>query len=92
MLQHAGAGRDGIDDALVDQDAADRRVAAAEALGHGEEVGRHAVLGAGIHMTGAAHADNDLVEDQQDAVTVADLAQALQVRRNRRVPRRGWRR
>ncbi len=84
VLQHAGAGRDRVADPAVGQQAADRGIAAAQALGHGEDVGVDPVLGAGIHVAGAAHAAHDLVEDQQHAVAVADLAQALEVARHRR--------
>ncbi len=92
MLQHAGAGGDGFANPAMGQQAADRRIAAAETLGHGEDVRRHVVLGAGIHVAGAAHAAHDLVEDQQHAVAVADFAQALEVAGGPGVRRQDWRR
>ena len=53
--------------------------------------GRHAELLRGERRAGAAEAGDDLVEYQQDAVPVADLAQALQIalRRNQHAGRAG---
>ena len=53
--------------------------AAAQALGHGDQVGHHTFLLAGMQGAGAAHAAHHLVEDQQHAVAVADLAHRLEV-------------
>ena len=39
VLELAAARLEGVDDALLDEDAADRLVAAAEALGDGDQVG-----------------------------------------------------
>ena len=61
------------------QDAADRLVAAAEPLGDDLDVGRDALLLPGMHRAGAAHAAHHLVEDQQRAVPVADLAHRLEI-------------
>ena len=55
---------------------ADRLVAAAEALGDRQQVGHDAFLLAGVQRAGAAHAAHHLVEDQQDAVAVAQFAHA----------------
>ena len=63
----------------ADQHAADRLVAAAEALCHHLQVGRDALLLPGMHRAGAAHAAHHLVEDQQRAVAVADLPHALEI-------------
>ena len=67
----------------ADQHAADRLVAAAEALGDHLDVRRDAFLFPGMHGAGAAHAAHHLVEDQQRAVAVADLAHALEIARQR---------
>jgi hypothetical protein len=48
-------------------------------LATGDQVRRDAEGLRGEGLAGAAEAGDDLVEDQQDAVPVADLAQALQV-------------
>ena len=63
---------------------ADRLVAGAQALGDAENIGCHAVRLAGKQMPGAAHAAHHLVQDQQHAVLVADLADALEITLNRR--------
>ena len=73
-----------LDDALLDQDAADRLIAASEALGDGDEVGHDALLLDGVERAGAAHAAHHLVGDEEDAVPVADLAHALEVAGHRR--------
>ena len=58
---------------------AHRQRAVGEALGGGDEVGHHAEIVGGEGRAEAAEAGDDLVEDQQDAVLVADRAQALEV-------------
>ena len=68
----------------AEQHGADRLVAAAQPLGDGHEVGRDAFLLAGVQRAGAAHAAHHLVEDQQHAVAVANLADALEVAFGRR--------
>ena len=60
-----------------DQHRADRLVAAAEPLGDRHQVGRDAFLLAGVQRAGAAHAAHHLVEDEEDAVAVADFADRL---------------
>ena len=55
-----------------------------DALGEGQDVGRDAEALGGEGMAEAAEAGDDLVEDQQDAVLVADLAQALEIALGRR--------
>ena len=79
VREDAGAGATASNTGLRHQHGADRREAAAEALGDGHQVGRDALLLAGVQRAGAAHAAHHLVEDQQDAVTVADLAHALEI-------------
>ncbi len=65
----------------ITSDRAMARPAAArgDALGQHDQV-RHDTpkCSGGEHLAGAAHARLDLVEDQQDAVFVADVPQALQ--------------
>ena len=75
---------DRLEDVPAEQHRADRLVAAAQPLGDGHQVGRDAFLLARMQRAGAAHAAHDLVEDQQHAVAVADLADALEIARDRR--------
>ena len=84
MLEEAAALGEGVVDGLAEQHGADRLVAAAQSLGDGHEVGRDAFLLAGMQRAGAAHAAHHLVEDQQHAVAIADLADALEVAFGRR--------
>ena len=60
------------------QHRADRKTAA-EALGQGHHIGRHAGPFIGPHLAGAAHATLHLVEDQQGAKFIGGLAQAVQI-------------
>src|SRR3546814_1939764 len=79
VLEKAAAGFEGVEDLLGQQSRAERLVAAAETLGDGHDVGGDALLLAGMQGAGAAHAAHHLVEDQQHAVCVADLADALEI-------------
>ena len=79
VQEAAGAVGQRPHDPVGDQDAADRLVAAAEALGDDLDVGGDAFLLPGVHGAGAAHAAHHLVQDQQRAVAVADLAHALEI-------------
>ncbi len=72
------------ENAAREQDAADRLVAAAQALGDHLDVRRDALLLPRVQRAGAAHAAHDLVEDQQRAVAVADLAHAPEIAGHRR--------
>ena len=81
------AARPGIqrsDDAIVDQNTADRLIAAAQALGDDLDVGGDAFLLPRVHGAGAAHPAHDLIQDQQRAVAVAYPADALEVAGQRR--------
>ena len=79
VLEEAGALFEGLEHLLAHENGPDRREAAAEPLGDGHQVGRDAFLLAGMQRARAAHAAHHLVQDQQDAVAVADLAHALEV-------------
>ena len=53
--------------------------AVGEALGAGDDVGHHAEILGGERGAEAAEAGDHFVEDEQDAVLVADRAQPLQI-------------
>ena len=79
QLDHmVGALHERVVDALAAHDAAHRHGAGGDALGEGDHV-RDARRSARRRSAcaEAAEAGDDLVEDQQDAVLVADLAQPL---------------
>ena len=59
------------------------RQAAGDALGYGDHVRGDAGVFDGPPLTGASHAGLDFVDDQQDAVLVADAAQFLEESRGR---------
>ena len=61
-----------------------KRQAAGDALGHRDHVRSHAGVFDGPPPAGASHARLHFVDDQQDAVLVADVAQFLQKRGRRR--------
>ena len=75
--------RRAIDDRVVHPRArghrAERRGRVVGALGHGQQVGRHAEVLRGERRAEPPQARDHLVEDEQDAVAVADLAQSLQI-------------
>jgi len=84
VLEEARAAGEGVVDVVGQQHRADRLVAAAQPLGNGHQVGRDAFLLAGVQGAGATHAAHHLVEDQEHAVAVADLADALEIAGRRR--------
>src|SRR6185369_16896237 len=65
--------------AVAHPERAELDVGAREALGHRDEVGLDAPVVDGEPLPGPPEAGHDLVGDEQDAVPVADLAQALHV-------------
>lgn len=86
VLEKAAALLHRFHDAPLRHHGADRLVAAAQALGDGDQVGRHAFLFDRVQRAGAAHAAHHFVGDQQHAVAVAHFAHAAEVagyRRNR---------
>ncbi len=68
-----------VGELLRDDHRAQRYGAGRDALGHGHDVGDDVPVLAGEPAACAPEADHDLVEDQQDAVAVADLADRPQV-------------
>ena len=85
QLDHVlGPVHEGIVEALAHQHAAHGHGAGIHALGEGDHVRDDAVALGGEGGAEAAEAGDDLVEDEQDAVLVADLAQALEIALRRR--------
>ena len=68
-----------VEHVLAHEHAAHRHGRVGNALGHRHQIGDHAEFLGSKAGAEAAEAGDDLVEDQQDAVLVADLAQALQI-------------
>ena len=84
VLEQPAAVGQRLGDAPLREHRADRLIAAPETLGDRQQVRHDAFLLARVQGTGTAHAAHHLVEDQQDAVAVAQLADAAQVARHRR--------
>src|SRR5688572_30471692 len=74
-----GRGHEGIIDMLADHDAAHGYGTGSDALGEGDHVGQHAEALGGKSVTEAAESRDDLIEDQQDAVFVAEFAKTLEI-------------
>ena len=70
---------EGLVDGLAHEHGAHRHAAVGQPLGERDHVGRNAKLLGGKCRAGAAEARDHLIENQQDPVAVADLAQALQI-------------
>ena len=79
MLEETGAVAHRVEDAARHEQAADRLVTRAQPFGDDHEIGRDAFLLARVQRAGASHAAHDFVEDEQHAVLVADLADALEI-------------
>src|SRR5205807_3586424 len=74
-----GGAHNRVVNALADRDRTHRLRAVGDALGHGHQVRRDAEALRGECRPGAAEATDYLVEDEKDAVRVADVAQSLQI-------------
>ena len=70
---------DALEDVFLGDDGTAGHGGVSQALGAGDHVGGDIELIGGEGAAESAEAGDDLVEDQQDIVLVADLAQALQV-------------
>ena len=70
---------EGVVDALLHDNRAHGQRAVRKALGTDDDVRRDAEFLRGEGRAGATEAGDDFVENEQDAVTVAGLAQTLQV-------------
>jgi hypothetical protein len=88
-----GGFRSGVGDRLVDlvacRDRAHRDRAVGEGLGHGDDVGHDREGVGGEGRTQPSETGDHLVEDEQDAMAVADRAEPLQIalRRDQRTGR-----
>ena len=78
------AAHEGVVDGVADHHAAHRRRAVGDALGKGDHVRQHAVTFGGKGIAEPAVAGDDLVENQQNAVLLGDLAQPLEIALRRR--------
>src|SRR4029077_16763017 len=79
-----GAAHKSVVDAFARDDAAHGHGTGGDALGEGDHVGRYAVTLGGEGVAEPAEAGDHLVEDQQNAVAVADRAQPFQIAFGRR--------
>src|SRR5205809_7393498 len=79
VLERARTVTDDIDDARARKHGADRLVATAQSLGDRLDVGRDAFLLPGVARAGAAHAAHHLVEEDERAVPIADLADGTEI-------------
>ena len=84
VLESAGASLDGLTDCPTRQHGPNRLISAAQPLGDDHNVRSDVLLGTRVQRSRASHATHDLVQDQQHAVTVANLADAFEVPANRR--------
>ena len=84
VLEQPAALAHGLDDAALCQYGADGLIAPAQPLGHGQQVRHHTFLLAGVQRAGATHATHDLVQDEQDAMPVAQVADTLEIAGHRR--------
>ena len=79
VLERGAACLERLADVLPRRDRAERRIPAAHALAHHEQVGHDAPVVGRERPARPPEARHDLVEDQQHAVAVADLADARPV-------------
>src|SRR5215469_2494489 len=79
--QGAAAPFDRGDHGPASEDRGQRHVAGAESLPHGHEVRRRVPVLHGQKVTAAPNPGHDLVGNEQDVMSVADLTEALVVAR-----------
>ena len=84
VLEEAAPRRERCDDLLAHEHGPDRLIAAAQPLGDRHQVRRDALLLDGVQRARAPHAAHDFVGDQEDAVPVADVANAAEITGHRR--------
>src|SRR5712672_4810212 len=84
VLESSRALPDRVDDISTCEHRADRLVAAAESLGDGLDIRGNPLLFPRVNRAGAAHAAHHLVENEQSAVPVADVAHGPEVTLRRR--------
>ena len=92
VLEESGSSGNRVDHATADQHGADRLIAPAQPFRDRHKIGRNALLLAGMQRPGAAHAAHHFVEDQQNAVRVAQFAHTPEVAGRRASGSRWWRR
>src|SRR5262249_19613169 len=73
-----------FEDPVLHKQGADWRVAAAQPFRDRYQVRAHFLLLAGIEGAGTPHAAHHLIEDEQDTVSIADVADALEIAWHRR--------
>src|SRR5690606_9756346 len=74
MLERARSAGDRFEDALGEDRCANGLIAGSKPFCTGKDVGRNTVLLTAIERAGTAHAAHDFIEDEQDAIAVANLA------------------
>src|SRR5262245_35880997 len=70
---------DRLEDFVGDERGADRLIARAQPLGHDQQIGRDALLRASPPRAGAPEPAHHFIHNQQDAVSVADFANAFEI-------------
>ena len=81
MLMHddVRSGLDRLVHLVGNEQRAERQISGAQSLRERDEVRRDPLVLARVTPAGAAHPAHDFVEDEQHAVAVADLADALEI-------------
>ena len=79
MLEGRARVQEGLADVRACRDGAEWRVAAADALAHGQQVGHDVPVVDREGPAGAPEARDHLIDDEQHAVSVADLAHQREV-------------
>src|SRR6478672_11129577 len=84
VLEGAGAVRNRGEDLLADQQRTDGRETTTHALGDRHQIRAYPFLLAGVQGARSAHSAHHFVENEQDAMAVADFAYVLEIARHRR--------
>src|SRR6266536_1366047 len=84
VLEGARTSGNGLENFVLQQKRADRRIAPAETLGDRHQIRSDPFVLASMQLPRAAHAAHHLIENEQNAVAVADLTHASEIARRRR--------